>query len=253
MNETDQMRLADLEIARATDTLTASEHAELEALREKLGTEGDFDAEIALTWAALQGAGTTKQPLPQALAARVRSDADEFFTESDTRTPPDHTPPATIGRIIAWSGWAAAALLALMLWPETPDAPLSGDAALAELRANTIDALDYDFGPSAVAGFEEARGDVTWSDGRQQGYLRLAGLPLNDPDQAQYQLWIVDPERDDAPVDGGVFDMTADAVTLPFTGALPVARPVAFAITREHPGGVVVSDGPMLLVAEAGR
>ena len=253
MNDSDQMRLADLEIARATDTLTADEHAELEALRERLGTDGDFDGEIALTWAALQGAETAEQSLPPALAARVRSDADAFFGEGDTPTPSRAAPPARIGGIVAWSGWAAAALLALMLWPAAPDAPLNGDAALADLRANAIDALDYDFGASSVAGYEEARGDVTWSDVRQQGYLRLAGLPRNDPTEAQYQLWIVDPERDDAPVDGGVFDITADAVTLPFTGALPVVRPVAFAITREHPGGVVVSDGPMLLVAEGGR
>jgi hypothetical protein len=38
--------------------------------------------------------------------------------------------------------------------------------------------------------------------------MSLKNLAVNDPTQNQYQLWIVDPERDELPVDGGVFDIT---------------------------------------------
>ena len=68
-------------------------------------------------------------------------------------------------------------------------------------------------------------------------------LPANDPRQAQYQLWIVDPARDaDAPVDGGVFDIPATGtVVVPIRNPVAVNDPQAFVITMEQPGGVVVS------------
>ena len=66
----------------------------------------------------------------------------------------------------------------------------------------------------------------------------------NDPAMRQYQLWIFDGGRDKRyPVDGGVFDIPANAteVVLPIRAALPVLSPKAFAVTIEKPGGVVVS------------
>ncbi len=88
------------------------------------------------------------------------------------------------------------------------------------------------------------QGDVVWSTERQDGFLRLRRRPANDPRISQYQLWIVDPERDEQfPVDGGVFDIPpGDGETVVrFTPRLPVWRPTAFLITREQPGGVVKS------------
>jgi len=98
--------------------------------------------------------------------------------------------------------------------------------------------------------FQSVQGDVVWSDARQEGYLRLVGLQANAPATAQYQLWIVDPVRDRHPVDGGVFDVSGKGeVVIPIRAVLPVHGPSAFAITLEQPGGVVVSDGPLLVVA----
>ena len=95
-----------------------------------------------------------------------------------------------------------------------------------------------------------ASGEVVWSDSLQQGYMRLTGVPANDAAKRQYQLWIVDPKRSKEPVDGGVFDVAAAGeVVIPFESRLAVAKPAAFAITAEQPGGVVVSAGPLLLVA----
>ena len=91
---------------------------------------------------------------------------------------------------------------------------------------------------------------MVWSSARQEGYLRLAGLPANDRGRRQYQLWVVDPTRDSRPVDGGVFDVgPGGEAIIPIHAKLPGGRPTAFAITLEQAGGVVVSDGPMLLVA----
>jgi len=88
-------------------------------------------------------------------------------------------------------------------------------------------------------------------DEQQAGYMRLSGLVANEPGTAQYQLWIVDPDRDARPVDGGVFDVPADdeEVIIPIDSKLRINGPAAFAITLEKPGGVVVSAGPLLVVA----
>jgi anti-sigma-K factor RskA len=104
--------------------------------------------------------------------------------------------------------------------------------------------------PALVAGEADLEsvaglGDVVWSSARQQGYMRFRGLAANDPNVAQYQLWIFDAERDEAyPVDGGVFDVPAAGgdVVVRIDPRLRVSRATAFAITVERPGGVVVSS-----------
>lgn len=130
---------------------------------------------------------------------------------------------------------------------QAPTAAEQREALLAEAP----DAITVPWGQS-VEGFTQVSGDVVWSNARQEGYMRLAGMPVNNPTQSQYQLWIVDPERDAEPVDGGVFDV-ADAgggeVIVPIAAKLAVLAPAAFAITEEQPGGVVVSEGPLVLVA----
>jgi len=56
-------------------------------------------------------------------------------------------------------------------------------------------------------------------------------------------LWIIDPSRDEKPIDGGVFDITSDIESIvPINAKLAVGQPTVFAITVEKPGGVVVSD-----------
>ncbi len=138
---------------------------------------------------------------------------------------------------------------------------------VSEFRSTTVDyeaarqrlvaeAVDTRVIPWSVPAFDEyagVSGDVVWNDERQEGYLLLTGMPVNDPTESQYQLWVVDPDRDSNPVDGGVFDIPAgqDTVIVPIDVKLAVSKPAVFAITREQPGGVVVSQGPLLVVAGA--
>ena len=64
----------------------------------------------------------------------------------------------------------------------------------------------------------------------------------------------MDPDRYANPVDGGVFDAAADGeLVVAVYAKLAVDAPVAFAVTLEQAGGVVVSDGPLLLVAAEGQ
>ncbi len=78
---------------------------------------------------------------------------------------------------------------------------------------------------------------------------------MNDPTQNQYQVWILDPLKYEQPVDGGVFDVTQTdkPVIIPINPKLPISKAVAFAITLEQPGGVVVSSQPLLLTAPKER
>ena len=95
-----------------------------------------------------------------------------------------------------------------------------------------------------LAGSVELSGDVVWDPATQRGFLHFSGLAPNDPAVHQYQIWIFDAGRDKRyPVDGGVFDVPANAgeVVIPIRASLMVRKPAAFAVTVEKPGGVVVS------------
>jgi hypothetical protein len=166
------------------------------------------------------------------------------------------------GRWFTIGGWAAAAASLLILGSIVLNRPSAGgpgggsvlaaDARQREVVDRAPDVVRIAFAPG-IDELKGVTGEVVWSDERQAGYMKFAGLAVNDPKQMQYQLWIVDPARDKHPVDGGVFDVTsAGEVLVPIRRALAVKSPAAFAITREKPGGVVVSAGPLVLVAKGG-
>jgi hypothetical protein len=164
-------------------------------------------------------------------------------------------------RLMPAAGWLLAAMFALAfvvlrIDSTQPDVAPAATASATVLRAELMAEADTIVAPWATpteAGFEQVTGDVVWNNRRQQGYLRLAGMPSNDAQQMQYQLWIVDPDRDKNPVDGGVFNIPVGQreILIPIDAKLAVLDPKAFAITAEQPGGVVVSAGPLLVVAPA--
>jgi hypothetical protein len=224
----------------------------------------------------LHGDGPSQQRMPADLRARLKAEGaarlqarlasnDSNVTHLDEQ----RRPAAAEARVKrraplnmlspSMGGWYLAAALALAFVLLRPDATVDtqGPATLvsiAEQRgvllqdANTI-VLPW-AAPDAE-GYQAVTGDVVWNTARQQGFLRLAGMPANDSARSQYQLWIVDPARDAEPVDGGVFDVPASTgeVIVPINAKLRVLDPAAFAITAEQPGGVVVSEGPLLVVA----
>lgn len=89
------------------------------------------------------------------------------------------------------------------------------------------------------------QGDIVWSDSEQHGYMRFEGLPVNDPSESQYQLWIIDAERGMTQrINGGVFNCpdTGELIVEINDPDIPVSSAAAFALTIEQPGGVWVSD-----------
>ena len=234
-------RLEELLCTEATQTPTPAEASERDALLAAFPDEDPdgFELAAAAVHLALIGAPL---PLPPALAEKLRRAA--------VAVPPSPKVPRT-GRPAwaMWGGWAVAAGLAWLLlytnWPQPvvvvppPDLARERDTLAKDRGATTATAEDPKAGSSA---------SVVWSTAKQEGYLEVRGLKPNDPAKEQYQLWVVDPTKKQ-PVDGGVFDVNADGTALVRVRVpIVVKDAVAFAVTKETAGGVVVSDGPMLLV-----
>jgi len=232
-------RLEDAEWLELKELLASMPHAERRSEREGMEqaaalAQAAFLAEDRASW----------RGLPEDLRARLVTMGRARAADTAPRL---RRPVARFG----W-GWAAAAAMMLVwlataVWLQRPQ-PLVDSEAI-EASADVV-SLPWS---SDIAGYEQVRGRVVWSDSLQAGEMRFSGLPPNKPGEAQYQLWIVDPDRYDNPVDGGVFNASpAGEFVVAVQAKLPVAEPVAFAVTLEQTGGVVVSKGPLLLVASEG-
>ncbi len=135
---------------------------------------------------------------------------------------------------------------------EVPDGagPSDPAAARAALLAATPFVLRRNWAPAGDPAGRGVSGDVVWDARTQTGYMRFVGLRRNDASREQYQLWIFDGRRDERfPVDGGVFDSVGDAeLVVPIRARLPIGTPLAFAVTVERAGGVVVSNRERVVV-----
>ncbi|MDP9064426.1 MAG: anti-sigma factor, partial [Pseudomonadota bacterium] len=182
-------------------------------------------------------------------------------------------------RWAASSGWLAAAaclLLAVAGWyrspssvviapvaqlpPVAPIAPVAPQApapSLTEQRAALLTkqgSIQIPLGATKDPAAAGVVGDVVWDPATQTGFMRFVGLAANDPKVRQYQIWIFDGSRDKRyPVDGGIFDVPAEAgeIVVPIRAGVPVRVAAAFAVTVEKPGGVVVSSRAHVVVLGA--
>ena len=277
----DRERLDELLADRATVGLDPTEWDELAAL---LDTHPEVDPESwELTAAGIDQAlceshELAAEPLPEhlrrgivaqgrlAVRAAHAKEREKALEEEPTSRPAvarlESTPPAPAatdvavsGARLGWLGTAAsmAAGFALALLVQTViDRPISPERAYDALRADVPDAREVQFEFPGADGTTSLRGTVIWSDERQEGYLRFEGMPQNDPTNEQYQLWIVDPDVDPNPVDGGVFDIAGSGLrTIPIDAKLLVDGPTTFVVTKERAGGVVVSkQGDVRAVAK---
>lgn len=236
----------DLLFARAFDPLTPEQQAELDALSAQ-SPDIDFDCyDRAAAAIDLHCRAGKVQALPEHLKQRILAQAP-----LSSRGPSHATtaPARDRLRVLAWSGWIAAAaalVVALAVWKSRDTVPAT--PSLADQRARFVaeatDALSVAWKPTDDPNGKNVSGDLVWSPSRQQGFMRFRGLPANVAERAQYQLWIFDkPRGTDQPVDGGVFDVGSNTSEwiVPIHAKLKVFEPTLFAVTEELPGGVVVS------------
>lgn len=230
----------------------------LELSRHAEASEG-----LARTAAALHLAmeDPEMESMPDRLRSQILADAPKylsspkgvdraFATQIDRGDTPHARPAVTergLGRreVLAWLAFAAALLAAIVFgYPSSSpsEAPLTVAEAREALLQDATDVVRVAWSDGKTPFDNPVVGDVVWSNDSQQGFMRFEGMPINDPTQEQYQLWIIDPDRDDEPIDGGVFDVTSSGESIVQIDAkLEVLNPAAFAITIEKPGGVVVS------------
>lgn len=256
-------RMLQLLADRATEGLDMGAARELDDLLSSHAHYDESYFEPAAAAIDLAMMPRVPEAMPDKLRDRILTDAGRFLAQTNEQPsalPADSDPPViSFDRArrqrsspVGWYMAAACLLLAVMGWwqvfsrqaPSTRPLPRQ----YAEFVRDTSDLMRAAW-LGQEPGFEGVSGEAVWSNSDQDGFMRLVGLPPNDPEVAQYQLWIVDPNRDEHPIDGGVFDVrVAGEVVVPIEAKLHVDDPKVFAITLEKPGGVVVSAGPLLVV-----
>lgn len=269
-------QLQSLLVDRAVEGLDLEHQQKLEDLLGELPDRTETGFELAA--AAIELAFTEEEePLPQRLRQRLkdqrrgfeegRQDEVElapilpFPSQLPSQLPSHHSvreerKPANIPPLLGWTAALAATLLAALGWAPRIAEELAGPTAevvnaslpdtgerrneLLQRRGEVVQvAWTATEDPAAAS----VAGDLVWSSELQEGYMLFEGLPVNDPGEWQYQLWIFDREQDERfPVDGGVFDVTEGTTIIPIRAKLRVKTPYLFAITIEQPGGVVVSS-----------
>ena len=265
MSTNREERLFDLLEKRTFDGLTPAEEREL----AELNTADDVS--LDLTAAAISlGELSDVEPMPAHIRAKIEDDADEWFanstpvrSETARLTDDQRSKTAGItekGSFWNWLPWAVAAAACIALAANiyftrvTPQqiaqvtptpTPTLEHLTPVQMRERLM-ASATDIARADIAAGKESykpSGDIVWSDAKQAGYIRISGLPKNDPGREQYQLWIFDENQDPkTPIDGGVFDASSDGeIVIPIDAKIKVKNPKVFAITVERPGGVVVS------------
>ncbi len=192
--------------------------------------------------------------LPASLRERLDRCAESWLSDQDRID--GFAAGARGSQTSRWLPWGVAGValaIAAAAWLPSLYDPVPGSAPVSQWQLRWARDRMLAEGPRTghwrwagdASGTGSGTGDVAWDNERQRGFLLLRGFVPNDPARARYQLWILDAGRDDRyPVDGGVFDIPADAaeVVVPFRPALPVLRPIAFVVTVEGPRGAVVSE-----------
>lgn len=285
MSEKEKQRMLELLSDQATFDLSEEEALELKMYSNQF-PEWEKDNSFELTAAAINLVDLDiSEPLPDNLRKRISIDAEQFFSSKKkaedvaggvSKTKESGGSSAfgyeTKRPFWQWLGWAVAAIacvvLVVNLWltrfqkqPEVVKNPGTTQNPTPELKAvqkreqflaSAVDKIQTNWTQPKPTG-DEVSGDVVWSNAKQEGYLLLHGLPVNDPDKETYQLWIIDENQDEkTPIDGGIFDVNEKGETIvPINAKLKVKKPKMFAVTVEKPGGVVVSKlGKVVAIAK---
>ncbi len=264
MNKETNEIMLDLLIKKATYGLDVNEEKQLAELEQQDGVDESLSFELTAASIGMIGINN-REEMPAALRKKIAATAQKHFASQQPAAITSRAgilvaDKATGGSWFGWLGWglAAAACLALAfnlfntptqrdvvqnpVATPTPEERLTPAQQRLRLIDTASDLARATWGPGKMSNVSPS-GDVVWSDAKQAGYMRLSGLPKNDPTKETYQLWIVAENQDaKTPVDGGTFDISSDGeVIIPIDAKVKAVNPQAFAITIEKPGGVPVS------------
>ena len=252
------MRIQELAAGFSLGDLSEAEMHEIKSYDPKILQDMVERSEeaAARTFLTFQNTMPT-EAMPADLSDRLKKMASGFILDAEKSvvaspinvvtplTPISAPSKVNLREIAAWLCMAASIAIALCVWiPTKRDVIASLQSQRDKFVSSTADMVRTKWElPAPDPTKSNDLGEVVWSTEAQQGFMTFRGLPVNDPTKEQYQLWIIDPSRDEKPVDGGVFDIaSAGESIVPIRAKLRVDKPTVFAITVEKPGGVVVSD-----------
>ena len=228
-------RFEELDAGRAFGDLSSEEFNEWQQLAPQFLNSQEVSFDYLLTELELEKTSST--PLPSSLSEKLGKTTQQFISGDNKDSDDQKVTP-----FVNWLGWGIAACLAVLLLLGPSEPKVATVAEKFEVLKESSGSMRLEFAPASDP-YAKVEGEVIWNDERQEGYMSLINLAANNPKENQYQLWIVDPERDELPVDGGVFDIPegVDKALIPIKNALEVDKPTLFVITLEQPGGVVKS------------
>lgn len=248
-------RVLELLADQAAAGLNDAEARELESLLNSMGGLRDDSFQSAA--AALHASAAPASAIPARLRASLESAGARWAgTHADQPLPfRSGTSKASSGGWQARFGWlAAAACLGLAVigwWPRLfppPAAPLpvavSDADRYQDFLKNANDVVRVNWAPwGENAQMQGVQGEVIWSQERQEGYVRIRGLPVNDSQVEQYQLWVVDTSLGEPlkgpPIPAGVFNVgdSSSEIIIPLNPAVRVGSTFGFGMTKERQGG----------------
>ena len=209
----------------------------------------DSDAELAVLVHSLREAaasvalGALPVAPPPALRARVLG---EIARESAGRVAKTDSKIVAF-RLPTWIPWAvAASLLALCGVLGTERARLRQELSAAQ-SADPLASVTLFNLAASDQGPPTARASVAWEPARQQGILRVTGLPAPEPGK-DYQLWAIGTNSKEA-ISAGVIRVDEHgAARAEFHPVQNVEQVKVFAVSLERAGGSPTHEGPILLV-----
>jgi anti-sigma-K factor RskA len=172
---------------------------------------------------------------------------------AETAVRPEPARSSGLG-FLPWAVAAAFAVTAGALWMERD----ALRAELGPLRKEVVDLRNREVLQSikiatltaqkdATEAFARGSAVVVWDPQRQEGVIKLSGIPRAEPGK-DYQLWIIDP-RYPKPVSGGVVPVGADGLArVSFSPERSVRSADKFAVSIEKEGGVPEGSGPIVLL-----
>ncbi len=290
-DSSDPDRLLELLADQALAGLGPDQQRELEWL---LQGNPDFDiAAMDRTAAMLDIAASAGdlEPLPGHLRDRILTREQSELAPLATLAVATRVPDRIHWRErVAWMAAAACLLFAVLAWSRWPASdPASGpninppsaagnnpsptrirqpdDAqrrpatTIAEMREQLLVSADDVLHLQLVSNDDAEKagvpgGDIVWSSRQQMGYLRLQGLANNEPEQRQYQLWIVGGDSSSNEfINGGTFfvDRNTGELTVPIQADHFVQTPRMFLVSVEPLGGGDALTASLLAKADGSR
>lgn len=273
-DSSDSDRLLELLADQALVGLDADQQRELESL---LQANADLDATALARTAALLDIAASAgdlQPLPEHLRDSILTKKQSEFAPLATLAGGAQARNKVHWReLIAWMTAAACLLLAVFAWSRWPapnpasgpdinppsvagnnplptrirqpdDAQRRTATTIAEMREQLLVSADDVLHLQLVSNDDAEKagvpgGDIVWSSRHQMGYLRLQRLANDEPEQRQYQLWIVGSDvSGNEIINAGVFsvDRNTGELILPIQADQFVQQPKMFVVTVNSSG-----------------